>query len=41
MKSWDLVLQVGGFKSKDEAQQVAKVLAEYMEGETGWSKRVQ
>jgi hypothetical protein len=41
MGAWEIVLQVGGFPSKDEAQKAAKVLAEYMAERDGWSERVQ
>ena len=41
MKAWDLAVQIGGFKTKQEAEHVAKLLAEFIEGESGWSARVQ
>lgn len=41
MGAWEIVLQVGGFKTKQEAEQSAKVLAEFMADGNGWSERVQ
>jgi hypothetical protein len=41
MGAWEIVLQVGGFKTKQEAEESAKVLAEFMAGGGGWTGRVQ
>lgn len=41
MKAWEIVLQVGGFKTKADAEQAAKVLADFMSGDGGWNERVQ
>lgn len=42
MNGYDLMLQVGGFKNKAEAEDFAKVVVQFME-DTGnaWSSRVQ
>jgi len=42
MKGYDLALQVGGFKSKAEAEDFAKVVVQFMEDNAeAWSARVQ
>jgi hypothetical protein len=32
---------MGGFKTKEAAEQAAKVIAEFVAGDTGWAERIQ
>lgn len=41
MGAWEIVLQVGGFKTRREAEESAKVIAEFMANDGGWTDRVQ
>jgi len=41
MGAWELLLQIGDFKTKKDAEEAAKYLSEFVEGETGWKSRVQ
>ena len=41
MDAYDVVLQVGGLKDRNEAQQFADALAEWMKGESGWAEKIQ
>lgn len=41
MGGYDVMLQVGGLKDKDEAKKFADVLADWMTEEGGWKKKVQ
>jgi hypothetical protein len=41
MGCFDVCLQVGGLKDRQEAERFAKILAEWLAGESGWIERVQ
>lgn len=41
MGTYDVILQIGGARTKEEAERIAKVLAEFMGDGEGWFRRVQ
>lgn len=40
MDAWDVGIQIGGYPTEEAAKETAKLLAEFIAGDTGWAKKL-